>query len=239
MMVLALGDNFRILLAILLVRVEGYIPFLLIFLMTSLAMKWCFCHGSWASRLRFFLCARIINNKKSLLTYKFIEPKIISHVNIVLSNSPREFTQTSELMDVHQCDKVDFPYLLFFLSAFFTIFFHSFSIVAFASGINIAWSERSFIHTFRFPEASVSERQVSSIVWTIRNSRFHNIYVLFVCTLPALVHTRDSLSRTTSGVCTSFCPGSLLRFLVLPKLSGYSKSFVPQIRHVPRRDSMR
>ena len=29
--------------------------------------------------------------------------------NIVLSNSPRECTYTSELVDVHQCNKVDFP----------------------------------------------------------------------------------------------------------------------------------
>ena len=33
--------------------------------------------------------------------------------------------------------------------------FHSFSTAAFASGINIAWSERSFAHTLNFP------RQVS------------------------------------------------------------------------------
>ena len=40
---------------------------------------------------------------------------------------------------------------------------HSFSIVGFASGINIAWVERSFIHTSRFPEACVSERQISRV----------------------------------------------------------------------------
>ena len=50
--------------------------------------------------------------------------------------------------------------------------FHSFSIVAFASGINIPWVERSFIHTSRFPEACVCEREISRVFWTIRNSRF-------------------------------------------------------------------
>ena len=49
--------------------------------------------------------------KNLLLMYKFIKPKILSHVekNIVLSNSPRECTYASEPMDVNQCNKVDFP----------------------------------------------------------------------------------------------------------------------------------
>ena len=34
---------------------KDIVLFLLIFLMSSLAIKWCFCHGSWASRLRFFV----------------------------------------------------------------------------------------------------------------------------------------------------------------------------------------
>ena len=50
--------------------------------------------------------------------------------------------------------------------------FHSFSIVAFAFGINIAWLERSLVCASRFPEACVSERQISRVFWTIRNSRF-------------------------------------------------------------------
>ena len=59
-----------------------------------------------------------------------------------------------------------------FLCAFFMTSFHSFSTVASASGINIAWNERSFAYTSRFPEACVSERQISRVFWTIRNSRF-------------------------------------------------------------------
>ena len=45
--------------------------------------------------------------------------------------------------------------LPFVLCAFFMTSFHSFSIVAFASGINIAWGERSFIHTSRLPETDL------------------------------------------------------------------------------------
>ena len=67
--------------------------------------------------------------------------------------------------------KMDIPYLLF-SCAFFMTSFHSSSSVAFSSGTNIAWDERSFVHTSRFPEACVSEIQISRVFWTIRNSRF-------------------------------------------------------------------
>ena len=86
----------------------------------------------------------------------------------------RTFTDVFVLLDVadvHQCKKVDFPYLLF-LCAFFLTSSHSFSMVAFSSGINIAWNERSFVCASRFPEACVSERRISRVFWTIRNSRF-------------------------------------------------------------------
>ena len=43
---------------------------------------------------------------------------------------------------------------------------------AFTSGTNIAWNERSFVCASRFPEARVSERQISRVFWTIRNSQF-------------------------------------------------------------------
>ena len=59
-----------------------------------------------------------------------------------------------------------------FVCAFFMTSSHPFSIVAFASGINIAWDERSFVCASRFPEACVSERQISRVIWTIPNSRF-------------------------------------------------------------------
>ena len=41
------------------------------------------------------------------------------------------------------------------------------------------------------PEASVSERQISRIVWSIRNSRFPNIHIFFVCRPPASVGTPE------------------------------------------------
>ena len=59
-----------------------------------------------------------------------------------------------------------------FVCAFFMTSSHPFSIVAFASGINITWDDRSFVCASRFPKAYVSERQISRVIWTIPNSRF-------------------------------------------------------------------
>ena len=42
----------------------------------------------------------------------------------------------------------------------------------FAFEINIGLDERSFVCASRFPRACVSERQISRVFWTIRNSRF-------------------------------------------------------------------
>ena len=53
MIVLVLGDNFEFFLQFCWSKSTDTFPFLLIFLMGSLAMK-CFCHGSWDSRLRMF-----------------------------------------------------------------------------------------------------------------------------------------------------------------------------------------
>ena len=94
-----------------------------------------------------------------------------STLEIALANNGRDVLVLLEVADVHQCNKVDFPYLLC-MCAFFMTSFHSFSIVAFASGINIAWVERSFVCASWFPEACLSEREISRIFWTIRNSRF-------------------------------------------------------------------
>ena len=71
---------------------------------------------------------------------------------MVLSNTSRECTCTCELTDVHQCIKVDFPCCCFVWLSITS--FHSFSNAAFASGINIAWGERSFAHSFGFPRQS-------------------------------------------------------------------------------------
>ena len=87
---------------------------------------------------------------------------IIATLMIALANIPRDVLVLLDVTDVHQYSKVDFPYYLF-LCAFLMTPFHSFSIVAFASRINTVWDERSFVCASRFPEACVSERQISRI----------------------------------------------------------------------------
>ena len=63
---------------------------------------------------------------------------IISTLEIALASILRDVLVLLEVADVNECNKVDFPYLLL-LCAFFMTSFHSCSITAFASGINIAW----------------------------------------------------------------------------------------------------
>ena len=122
---------------------------------------------------------------------------------------------------LHQCNKVDFPYLLS-LCALFMTSFHSFSIVAFASGINIAWSERSFVCASRFPEACVSKRQISRVFWTIRNNWFAKF--------ADQNHIRSLYF---------FFPSSHLRVSRTPRIfQGYLKNFVSQIRCAARRENM-
>ena len=147
---------------------------------------------------------------------------------MVLSNTSQECTCTFELTDVHQCIKVDFPCCCFM--CLITTSFHSFSTAAFASGINIARSGRSFAHTL--------ERQISRIVWTIRNSRFPNIHTLFVCTPPAFVCTPEIrwVEQHPEFVLVS-SQVHTWEYLVLPGFGGYSKNFAPQIRHVARRET--
>ena len=109
-------------------------------------------------------------------------------------------------MDVHQCNKVDFPCCS--VCRCMTTF-HSLSTATFASGINIAWSERSFIHSSRCPEASVSaETDLQNCL--IHSQLSVSQYPYFVCVYTSRIsgYTRDSLSRSASGVNTSFFPGS-------------------------------
>ena len=54
MIVLVLGDVFEFFLQFCWSKSTDTFSFLLIFLMGSLAIKWCFCQGSWVSRLRMF-----------------------------------------------------------------------------------------------------------------------------------------------------------------------------------------
>ena len=107
----------------------------------------------------------------SLANIPRIYTYLCSTLEISLANILRDVLVLLDVADVHQCNKVDFPYLLF-LYDFFMTSFHSSSNVAFSSGINIAWNERSAVCASRFPEACVSERQISRVFWTIRNSLF-------------------------------------------------------------------
>ena len=81
-----------------------------------------------------------------------------------------------------------------FLCAFFMTSFHSVSIVAFSSGINIAWDERLLFVLLGFPRHA-SPRDLSP-----ESSEPH-----------VTLDSRSSLIRTTFGVHTSFFPGSHLR----------------------------
>ena len=107
-------------------------------------------------------------------------------------------------------------YLAFCFCAFFMTSFDSFFTIAFASGINIAWSKRSYVHSSRFPEACVSERQISRVFWTIHNSRF-----------PKFAEQDNSRSSSLESVSYS------------PDFQGYSKNVVSQIRCAARRDNVR
>ena len=91
---------------------------------------------------------------------------VISTLEIALANIPRDVLVLLDLVDVHQCNKVAFPYLFVLMPSLWLPCI-SFSIVAFS-----VWIERSFVHASRFPEACVSEREISRVIWTIHNSRF-------------------------------------------------------------------
>ena len=71
-------------------------------------------------------------------------------------------TYTSALVDVHQRNRVDSPCCCFICRCVAS--FHSLSTAAFSSGINIAWSERSVIHTLGFPRhASLKDRSQGTV----------------------------------------------------------------------------
>ena len=110
----------------------------------------------------------------------------------------------------------------FVLWAFFMTSFHSFSSVAFASGINIAWKERSFVCASRFPEACVSERQISRVFRTIRNSRFPKF-------------AEQNNIRSSYFLIPRF---SFESILYSPDFQVYLKNFVSQIRCAARQGNM-
>ena len=104
----------------------------------------------------------------------------------------------------------------------FCTLFHSLSTVAFASGINNAWGERSFAHALGFPkQVSLKNRSPES----------SEPYVT--------LDSRSSLIRTLFGVHTSFFPSSHLRVSRTHQAFRVNGKIVPQIRRVARGDSMR
>ena len=91
----------------------------------------------------------------------------------------------------------------------------------FAFEINIALDERSFVCASRFPRACVSERQISRVFWTLRNSRF-----------PKFADQNHIRSNT-------FRPKFTLESISYsPDFKGYLKNFVSQIRYAARRDNV-
>ena len=146
MVVLVLGDNFEFFPAILTIPIVSFH----VHLNLSHKLQWNDTSSSVRDSLmikNLYLCT---NSSSTKLFLKWRN-------NMVLSNTSRECTCTYELTDVHHCIKVDFPCGCF--GCLFTTSFHSFSTAAFASGINIAWSERSVAHTLGFPrQASLRDR---------------------------------------------------------------------------------
>ena len=67
--------------------------------MNFLTIKWCFCHDSWASRWRIFV--RCTNSSSPVIFLKWRN-------YIGLSNFPKECKCNFKLMEIHQCNKVDF-----------------------------------------------------------------------------------------------------------------------------------
>ena len=146
---------------------------------------------------------------------------IISTLENALANILRDVLVLLDVADVHQCNKVDFPYLLF-LSAFFMTSFDSFSIVVLH--LNSTWlgvKDLLFV-LLGFPRhASLRDRSPES----------SEPYVT--------LDSRRSLIRTTFEVHTFPFPGSHLRasHTLLVFLFTW-RIFVSQIRCAARRDNM-
>ena len=138
---------------------------------------------------------------------------LMSTLEIALANIFRDVLVLLEVADVHQCSKVDFPYLLFYVPSLCCRF--------------CIWNQhclgwKIFFHTSRFPEACVSERRISRIFWTF-----------------VTLDSWSSLTKTTFGAHTSFFPGSHLRVSrTPPDFEVYLKNFVSQTRCAARRDNV-
>ena len=110
--------------------------------------------------------------------------KIISTLEIALSNIRRDGLVHLNAADVHQCSKVDFPCCCFvcLLCDLVSFLIHC-----------CLWSERSFAHAHGFPRLA--------FLRDLQNLLNHT----------ELTVSRGWLNRITSGVCTPFFPVPLLR----------------------------
>ena len=202
----------------------------LIFLTSSLAMKWYFSVTNLSflrdsSMIQIFTCVKIHQAQN------YSSPE----ESIALSNSPREWTNVSELIDVHQCNKVGLSLLLFCVLPLYD--FLSFLIhccLCFWNQHCLGWE--IFCTYSRFPEACVSERQISRIVWTIRNSRFPNIHILLMSTPLASVCTPEIrwADQHPEFILLSF-PGSHSRVSRTPRVVGLLEESVSH-RYAVSRD---
>ena len=162
---------------------------------------------------QFFIRAILRNDKKSLLMYKFIKHNINSSLEIALSNIHQDVHVLLNWRMSIRCNKVDFPCCCFV--CLFITSFHSLSTAASASGINIAWGERSFAHTLGFPkQTSLRDRspELSEPFVTLGS---------FVCTHKIRwAEQYPKLILLSSTVHT-------WEYLVLPKFSGLLEEFCP------------
>ena len=146
-----------------------------------------------------YIRARFINgNKKSLLMYKIHQtPKIFLKwgIHIVLSNTHRSVHVFLNLQMSINATKWTFLVVVF--ACLFTTSFHSFSTASFASGINIAWSERSFTHTLGFPrQASRRDRcpELSEPYVTLGSlicTYYYCVHPFYLCVHPRLVEQNN------------------------------------------------
>ena len=113
---------------------------------------------------------------------------LMSTLEIALANILRDVLVLLNVTDVHQCNKMDFLYLLF-LSAFFMTSFHSFSIIVLHLKSTLLGLKDLLFVLLDFPRhASLRDRAPES----------SEPYVT--------LDSRNSLIRTTFGAHTSFYP---------------------------------
>ena len=112
-------------------------------------------------------------------------------------------------------------------------------LLTFASGINIAWVERSFAHTLGFPrQASLRDRsaELSEPIVTLGSLTC----TFYLCVHPPYWCAHPRLAEQNNIQSLYFFQVHTWEYLVLDRVLGVTrKNFVPQTRHVPRRDHMR